>query len=93
MAFLFVLFNMFKVNIIVCLIFSILLSTALFWKQLRPKNFKDILSKGAAESIPMTMTVGAICGFATIITSSEAFQIILKPSSASRLLPSSSAAS
>lgn len=77
MVLLFLVFNLFSVNIIICLIGSIILSIALFWKFLRGKSLRELLSKGAIDSIPMTMTVGAICGFAAIITNSDAFQTML----------------
>lgn len=77
MAILFLTFNAFNLNIVVCLIFTCLLSIALFWKQLKNKNLKQILSQAAADSIPMTMTVGGICGFAGVITSTDAFQTML----------------
>jgi len=77
MIFLFVMFNVFKVNIVISLVLSCLLSIALFWKQLRKKDLKQILCSGTVDSIPMTMTVGAICGFAAVITKSDAFQTML----------------
>gem|GEM_PF-205236 len=77
MVLLFLAFNLFEINIIICLIGSILLSIALFWKYLRGKSLRELLSQGAADSIPMTMTVGAICGFAAIITNSDAFRTML----------------
>lgn len=77
MAFLFAVFNLFKWHIVVCLILSNILSVILFWGQLKGKDLKQILGQGASDSIPMTMTVGAILGFAALITGSEAFQIML----------------
>jgi len=77
MSILFLTFNAFNLNIVVCLIFTCLLSIALFWKQLKNKDLKQVLSQAAADSIPMTMTVGGICGFAGVITSTDAFQTML----------------
>lgn len=77
MILLFVLFNAFHLHINICLIFSCLLSIVLFWKELKSKNLKQILGSATVDSIPMTMNVGAICGFAAIITNSEAFQTML----------------
>lgn len=77
MLLLFVAFNAFNLHIVVCLICSCLLSILLFWKQLKKKDLKQVLSQAAADSIPMTMTVGGICGFANVITTTEAFQTML----------------
>lgn len=77
LVFLFVLFNIFSLHIVPCLILSCLLSIVLFWKWLKPKDVKHILCQATVDSIPMTMNVGAICGFAAIITNSDAFQAIL----------------
>lgn len=74
---LFVLFNFFNLHIVLCLIFSCLLSIVLFWKWLKPKDVKHIVCQATVDSIPMTLNVGAICGFAAIITNSDAFQTIL----------------
>ena len=46
-------------------------------KWLRPKDVKHIVCQATVDSIPMTLNVGAICGFAAIITNSDAFQTIL----------------
>lgn len=77
MIFLFVLFNAAKWNIVPCLILSCLLSIVLFWKWLKAKDLKALLCQATVDSVPMTMNVAAICGFAAIITNSEAFQIML----------------
>lgn len=73
MIVLFALFNFFKININICLICSIVLSMLLFIKQLRKINIKEMMSEGAVESVPMTMTVAAVCGFAGVVTGTEAF--------------------
>ena len=77
MIFLFVLFSVFHINIVICLVLSCLLSMVVFWPQLRGKNLKEIWGSGTVDSVPMTMNVGAICGFAAIITNSDAFQTML----------------
>lgn len=77
MIVLFVLFNVWKLNINICLLCSIVLSLVLFWKQLRGEDLKSMLNSGAVDSVPMTMTVAAICGFAGVITGTEAFQSMI----------------
>ena len=77
LVFLFILFNFLSLHIVPCLILSCLLSIILFWKWLKPKDIKHVLCQATIDSIPMTMNVGAICGFAAIITNSDAFQAIL----------------
>jgi H+/gluconate symporter-like permease len=77
MVFLFVLFNAFKLNINVCLILSCILSLAVFWPQLKSKNLKEILCSGAEQGVPMVMTVGSICGFAAVVTNTDAFHSVL----------------
>lgn len=74
---LFLLFNIGKFNIIICLLGSIVLSLLLFHKQLHHCDLKAMLNAGAVESVPMTMTVAAICGFAGVITNTEAFQSMI----------------
>lgn len=77
MAVLFLLFNIWKLNINICLLCSIALSLVLFWPQLRRKDLKAMLNSGAVDSVPMTMTVAAICGFAGVITNTDAFQSMI----------------
>lgn len=77
LLFLFIVFNVFNLHIVPCLILSCVLSIILFWKWLKPKDVKHIVCQATVDSIPMTMNVGAICGFAAIITNSDAFQTIL----------------
>ena len=77
MIFLFVMFNVANWNIVPCLILSCLLSIVLFWKWLKAKDLKALLCQATVDSVPMTMNVAAICGFAAIITNSEAFQTML----------------
>lgn len=77
MAMLFIMFNAFGVNINICLVCSCLLSLLLFRRELGEVNIRWMLSSGATDSVPMTMTVAAICGFAGVITSTEAFASIM----------------
>lgn len=77
MVVLFLLFNIWKLNINICLLCSIALSLVLFWPQLRRKDLKAMLNSGAVDSVPMTMTVAAICGFAGVITNTDAFQSMI----------------
>ena len=74
---LFVLFNIAGVDINICIIVSVIVSVILFWDQLRGASIRNLLSTGAAESIHMSMTVAAICGFAGVVTSTEAFNTML----------------
>lgn len=76
---LFVLFNFVKLNIVPCLILMNILSLGLFWKQLKEKvgDIKGFLSTAASDSVPMTMSICAVTGFGTIITTSETFQTVL----------------
>ena len=75
---LFVLFNAFRLNINWCLVISILVSIAIFSPQLKKKKgLKAILSSAAEAGVPMCMTVGAICGFAAIVTHTTAFQTMI----------------
>ena len=73
---LFVTFNILKININICVIGSTVLSILLFWKQLKAKNLRELIT-GAADSIHMSLTVAAICGFAGVVTNTEAFTTML----------------
>ena len=53
------------------------MSILLFWKQLKVKNLRELISTGAADSIHMSLTVAAICGFAGVVTNTEAFTTML----------------
>ena len=77
MIFLYVLFNFAGLHIVPCLVLGSLLSIALFWKYLKNKDLKKLLCDATVDSIPMTLNVGAICGFAAIITNADAFQTML----------------
>ena len=74
---LFVLFNVVGIDINICIIISVIVSIVAFWPQLRDYSLRELLSTGASESIHMSMTVAAICGFAGVVTNTEAFTTML----------------
>lgn len=76
---LFVLFNIVKMNVVPALIIMNILSIVMFWKQLQGKGggLKELLSHAASDSVPMTLSICAVTGFGTIITTSETFQQVL----------------
>ena len=74
---LFVLFNVVGIDINICIIISVIVSIVAFWPQLRGYSLRELLSTGASESIHMSMTVAAICGFAGVVTNTEAFTTML----------------
>ena len=75
---LFVLFNFAKLNIIPCLLIMNILTLVLFWKPLTAKgSVKELLSTSASDSVPMTLSICAVTGFGTIITTSDTFQMVL----------------
>ncbi len=72
----FVIFNIFKVNINIALGIGAVLSLALNWKYLKPVGILQTLNAGATQSIAPMATVGAMVGFANVVTSTEAFAAI-----------------
>lgn len=74
---LFILFNVVGIDINICIIISVIVSIVAFWPQLRGYSLRELLSTGASESIHMSMTVAAICGFAGVVTNTEAFTTML----------------
>ena len=54
-----------------------IVSIVAFWPQLRDYSLRELLSTGASESIHMSMTVAAICGFAGVVTNTDAFTTML----------------
>lgn len=74
---LFILFNVVKIDINICIIISVIISIVVFWPQLKGYSIRELLSNGASESIHMSMTVAAICGFAGVVTNTEAFTTML----------------
>ncbi len=84
---LYVLFNIVKVNITICLIFSNILSLALFRKQLQQEDLLELLNQGATESVPMTFSIAIICAFANTVTNTDAFQFILEKVTGANMSP------
>ena len=55
-----------------------ILTLVLFWKPLTAKgSVKELLSTSASDSVPMTLSICAVTGFGTIITTSDTFQMVL----------------
>ena len=73
LVFLFVIYNIFKVNINITLGLGALLSLLLNWKYLKAVGTLSVLNAGAAQSIAPMATVGAMVGFANVVTSTDAF--------------------
>lgn len=73
LVFLFVIYNVFKVNINISLGLGALLTLVLNWKYLKPIGILKTVNEGAAQSIAPMATVGAMVGFANVVTSTEAF--------------------
>ena len=77
LAAVFLLFIVFGVRIEYALAAGAVLSLAAFWKYLREEGVQPVLNAGALSSISPVFTVGAIVGFAGIVTSTEAFSQIV----------------
>jgi len=73
---LWILFNFFDVHIVICLIVSIFISLILF-RKFYSSNILEVVNCGAADGIPMVMTVSATVGFGGVVAKTEAFQSIL----------------
>ena len=71
LAAVFLLFIVFGVRIEYALAAGAVLSLAAFWKYLREEGVQPVLNAGALSSISPVFTVGAIVGFAGIVTSTE----------------------
>ena len=74
---LFILFNVFKVDINICLVISSLLSLFLFRNFLKSKGMMNVLNTGAVSSLPSVCTVAAVVGFASVVSSTDAFMSLL----------------
>ena len=72
----FVVYNICKVNINITLGIGALLTLVLNWKYLKPIGILPVLNAGAAQAIAPMATVGAMVGFANVVTSTEAFSQI-----------------
>ena len=77
LAAVFLLFIVFGARIEYALAAGAVLSLAAFWKYLREEGVQPVLNAGALSSISPVFTVGAIVGFAGIVTSTEAFSQIV----------------
>lgn len=73
LVFLFVIYNVFKVNINISLGLGALLTLALNFKYLKPVGVLSTLNAGAAQAIAPMATVGAMVGFANVVTGTDAF--------------------
>ena len=73
LVFLFVLFNIFSVNINLCLLISVILSLVLFFPHLGAVGIQKTLNTGAVNALAPMCTVGAIVGFANCVTATDAF--------------------
>lgn len=69
----FVLFAFLGARIELALAISSLLSLALFWKYLKKDGVQATLNAGALSSISPVFTVGAVIGFAGVVSSTDAF--------------------
>lgn len=69
----FVIYNVFKVNINITLAIGAILTVALNWKGLKKVGVLKTVNAGAAASIAPMATVGAMVGFANVVTSTDAF--------------------
>ncbi len=70
---LFVLFNVAKMNINLCLLISVLLSLLFFFPFLKEAGMQKVLNTGALNALAPMCTVGAIVGFANCVTTTESF--------------------
>lgn len=70
---LFVLFNVVNLNINLCLLITCVAAIVVLWKYLK-KDVMKTVNTGAVNSLAPMMTVGAIVGFANVVTGTEAFQ-------------------
>lgn len=76
LVFLFVIYNILKVNINISLGLGALLTLVLNWKYLKPVGILATLNGGAMQAIAPMATVGAMVGFANVVTGTEAFGTI-----------------
>lgn len=74
---LFVTFNFFKVDINLCLLISCIISIVLFWNFMKENGILPTLNTGAFNALAPMCTVGAIVGFANIITSTDSFKLLV----------------
>lgn len=74
----FLLFVLLKIRIEYALAIGAVVSVLIFLPYLKREGIQDILNTGALNSISPVFTVGAIIGFAGVVTSTEAFASIVQ---------------
>ena len=72
-GFLFIIYKRAKVNINISLGLGALLTLVLNWKYLKPVGILTTINGGAMQAIAPMATVGAMVGFANVVTGTEAF--------------------
>ena len=66
-AFVLLIFNLTKLDIIICLLLGILLALALFWKYLPKEEMLRMFNDAAVSSITIIMNTAAIVGVGSVI--------------------------
>lgn len=74
---LFVMFNVLHVAIEICLAVSVIVALALFFPFLREEGILKVANQGAVNALAPICTVGAVVGFAGVVSSTAAFQSIV----------------
>ena len=74
---LFVMFNVFSVNIIFCTLASSVLSLVLFYKYMDKDKIKSYVNEGFVSALTPVGSIGAVFGFATCVQQVPAFQNIV----------------
>ena len=69
----FVAYNVLKININISLAIGAILALIFNWNYLKPIGILQTLNAGATQSIAPMATVGAMVGFANVVTSTDAF--------------------
>lgn len=77
LIFIFAIFNFLKVDITIAMAAGTLLSVILFWKQLKAHGALKVINEGAKASCSALLFISAIIGFGTVVTSTQAYQVIL----------------
>lgn len=76
----FSMFNIFKINIVFALSAGVVLSIALFWKQVsngNPANVLKTINQGAHIAPTAAFSVGSVAGFGSIVAASSGFKTLL----------------
>ena len=77
LAVLFVLFNVFSINIIFCTLISSILSLILFYQHMDKDKIKSYVNEGFISALTPVGSIGAVFGFATCVQKVPAFQSIV----------------